>query len=148
MLSKDSFQSDLKEAMRNKDELKKRVIRMVLAALKLAEVERRKEADEQMLFSILQKEVNTRKEMIEDATRAGRDQMREILEKEIDFLSEYLPDPLTSEEIEALVRDTISEVGGTSLKDMGRVMKTLMPKVTGRAEGGVVSQVVKQMLSD
>jgi uncharacterized protein YqeY len=120
---------------------------MALAAVKLAEVERRAPLDEPALLAILQKEVKTRQEEIAQAKRAGRDDLVSAAEAELDVLLAYLPRPLTPEELEGLARQAIAETGASGPQDMGRVMKTLMPRVQTRADGRAVSDLVRTLLS-
>jgi hypothetical protein len=136
----------LKDAMRARDELRKSTIRMALAAIKNAEIERRAELDEPALLAILQKEVKLRREAIEDAQRAGREELVAEGEAEIAVLEEFLPQPLTLEELENLAREIIAEVGASSPREMGQVMKNLMPRIQGRADGKQASQIVQRLL--
>ncbi len=146
MNTKQRIQQALTEAMRNRDELRKRVLRLALLAIKMAEVEKGGELDEGALLAVLQKEVKERRETIEGARQAGREDLIAQAEAEIAVLQEFLPKPFTPEELETLVREVIAEVGATSPKDMGRVMKALMPRLQGRATGGEASQVVRRLL--
>lgn len=147
MKTKDKLTQDLKEALRAKDTLRKRTIRMVLAAIKNAEIDGKVELDEPGVYAIVQKEVKSRKETIEGAERAGRDDIISEAEAEIAILKGYLPQPLSIREIEQLARDAITETGAATPREMGNVMKQLMPQVQGRADGKTVSQIVRQLLS-
>ena len=140
------LESDLKEAIRARDDLRKRTLRMALSALKNAEIEKRGALDDIELLAILRKEVKTRRESIADAQRAGRNDLITSSEAEITVLEKYLPEPLSLEELETLARQAISEVGATSPQQMGQVMKILVPRVKGRVEGALVSQVVQKLL--
>ena len=146
MSTKTQLENDLKDAMRSGDELRKRTLRMALSAVKLAEVEKGTKLDEPAVLAILQKEIKTQREAIADAERAGRPDLVAEAVAQISQLESYLPQPLTSAEIEALARSAIDEVGATSAREMGQVMKVLMPRVQGRAEGAQVSQIVRQLL--
>ena len=146
MSTKTQLENDLKDAMRSGDELRKRTLRMALSAVKLAEVEKGTKLDEPAVLAILQKEIKTQREAIADAERAGRPDLVAEAVAQISQLESYLPQPLTSAEIEALARAAIDEVGATSAREMGQVMKVLMPRVQGRAEGAQVSQIVRQLL--
>ncbi len=146
MNTKQQLQEALKEAMRQRDDLQKRTLRLALAAIKLAEVEHGGELDESAVLSVLQKEIKARRETIEGAQRAGRDDLIADAEAEIAVLQEFLPPPLTPEALEALVREVIAEVGATSPRDMGKVMAALMPRLQGRATGKEASQVVRRLL--
>ena len=146
MNTKQQLQEALKEAMRQRDDLRKRTLRLALAAIKLAEVEHGGELDESAVLSVLQKEIKARRETIEGAQRAGRDDLIADAEAEIAVLQEFLPPPLTPEALEALVREVIAEVGATSPREMGKVMAALMPRLQGRATGKEASQVVRRLL--
>lgn len=146
MSTKQQLQDDLKDAMRSGDKLRKTTLRMALAAIKLAEVDNRGELDESAVLAILQKEVKARKEAISDAQRAGRPEIVAEAESEIEILKIYLPEQLTPEELIALAQDVIAEVGATSPREMGQVMKALMPRLQGRATGSEASKVVRELL--
>lgn len=148
MTDKKTLEEDLKAAMRAKDALVKRTLRGVLSAVKLEEVDKGKEINEEELIPILQREVKTRRESISDAQAAGREDIIREAEAEITVLEKYLPEPLTEGQLRALVEEAIEETGATDPQEMGKVMGAVMPKVQGRAEGKEVSQMVRSMLSD
>lgn len=142
------IEKDFKDALRAGDEQRKSTLRMVLSAIKLVEVDKGGPLEEGEVLVILQKEIKSRRETIADAEKAGRSDMISDLEAEISILEGYLPQALSQEEIEALAKEAIAIEGAASLQDMGKVMKVLMPKVQGRADGSLVSQTVRQLLSD
>ena len=142
------IESDFKDAMRAGDDLRKRTYRLVLSAIKLAEIDKGKFLEEPDVLVIIQKEIKSRRESIADAERADRADIVAEAEAEINILEAYLPQPLTQDEIEAMANEAIAEVGATSPKEMGKVMKVLMPRVQGRADGSQVSQTVRQLLVD
>ena len=146
MTSKADLENDLKDAMRTKDELRKTTLRMALAAIRMAEIEKRVDIDETAILGILQKEIKSRQEAIADAQRAGRQDLVAASQSEIGVLEKYLPQPLTEDELEALARQAIGEVSASSLREMGQVMKVLMPRLAGRASGNQASQVVRRLL--
>jgi len=148
MLSKSQLEDDLKQAMRAGDDLRKRTLRMALSAIKLAEVDKRRELEERELLAILRKEVKSRQETLVEARELGREDLAEAAQAEIEILRAYLPQPLKPEEIERIARDTIAEVGATAPQHMGKVMKDLMPRMQGRADGKLVSDIVRRLLSD
>jgi uncharacterized protein YqeY len=148
MNTKNRLENALKEAMRSKDELRKRTLRMALSAIRLAEVEKGKPSDEPMVLATLQKEIKTRQEAIADAERANRTDLASVNQEEIAFLQSFLPQPLSSEELEALARQAIAEAGATSAREMGGVMKLLVPRLQGRATGEQAGQVVRKLLAD
>ena len=140
------LENDLKLAIRAKDEIRKRPLRQVLSAIKLAEVEEGCQLSDQQVISIIQKEIKSQQESIADANRANRSDLIKNAEAEIAILEPYLPTQLSQEELEMLALEAINEVGAASLTEMGQVMKVLMPRIQGRAAGGNVSQVVRKLL--
>ncbi len=146
MLLKEKIQEQLKEAMKSRDKVKTRTLRMVIAALKNFEVEKMGEATDEEIIQIIQKEVKRRKEAIEEYKKAGREELAQSEREELEILMEYLPKQLTEDEIRSLALEVIKEVGASSLKDLGKVMKVIMPKVKGRADGKVVNRIVREIL--
>ncbi len=136
----------MQEALRKKDEVAKWTLRMVLTAVKLAEVERGEPLDEAALFAILNKEVKQRQETIDEARRAERNDLIPKLEAESEFLQGYLPEALSAEALHELAQKIIAETGASGPRDMGKVMQALMPRIAGRADGKTASQVVRELL--
>jgi len=146
MSTKTRLEADMREALRLGDNRRKSTLRMVLASLKLAEIDKRQALDEGEALAILQKEVKSRQESIADAERAGRPELAAEAQAEITILETYLPKPFTEAELEDLARQVIAEVGASSAREMGLVMKALMPRLEGRATGSQASQVVRILL--
>jgi hypothetical protein len=146
METKEQLTSALKDAMRAKDELRKRTIRQTMAAIKQIEIDKRLTLDEPGVLAVVQKEVKSRHEAIADAERAHRPDLVDEARAEIAVLESFLPKGLSPEELEALARQAIVEVGATSPREMGQVMKALMPRLQGRATGDQASQVVRKLL--
>lgn len=146
MTLKNQLEEDLKTAMRAGEDLRKSTLRMTLAAIRNAEIDQRGELSDGEVMRILQKEVKSRRETVEEAEQAGRTELAETTEAEIAILENYLPQQLSDAEVEALARQAIEEVGASSPAEMGQVMKVLMPQVQGRAEGAQVSRVVRELL--
>ncbi|MFN2150325.1 MAG: GatB/YqeY domain-containing protein [Anaerolineales bacterium] len=146
MNTKEKLSEALKDAMRSRDELRKRTVRMALAAIKNAEIDKNAPLDEPAMLAILQKEVKSRYETIEGAERARREDLITEAQNEIAVLEEFLPQPLSAEELEEIVKAAIAEVGATSPREMGKVMQAVMPKVQGRADGKEVNQIVRRIL--
>ncbi|MEJ2598848.1 MAG: GatB/YqeY domain-containing protein [Anaerolineales bacterium] len=146
MTLKADLENDLKDAMRAHDETRKSTLRMALAAIKLAEVEKHAALDEVATINILRKEVKSRQEAIADAQKAGRQDLEAAAQVEIGILEKYLPRSLSPDELEALARQVIDEVGATSAREMGQVMKVLIPRLAGQADGKQASQVVRKLL--
>lgn len=146
MSIKTQLNESMKEAMKSGDEVRKRTVRMVLAAVKQVEVDRRIELDDPAVVSLIQKEVKNRRESVEEAKQANRADLVEANEAEISVLQAFLPKAMPAEDLRALVQDAITETGASSLADMGKVMKTVMPKVAGRAPNDMVSATVRELL--
>ena len=146
MSIKVQLQDDLKDAMRSKDEVRKRTTRLALASIKLAEVDKG-ELDEADELAIIQKEIKQRQETIEDARRSGHSELIEENQAEIGILMEYLPKQLTNTELEEMARQAVEEVGATDMSGMGQVMKVLVPRLAGRATGQQASQAVRKLLA-
>ena len=146
MDTKAKLESDLKDGMRSGDDTRKRTIRMVLAAIKQTEIDKQVTLDETGVIGILQKEVKTRRESLEEAQKAGRADLAASTEAEIQVLNGYLPQAMDPAELTALAESVIAEVGATTPADMGKVMKALLPRVAGRAANDQVSLVVRGLL--
>jgi uncharacterized protein YqeY len=146
MDKKTELNNAVKEAMKAGDEVRKRTLRMVLAAIKQVEVDRRISIDDAAVLSILQKEIKLRKEALAEAKKASREDLAVDAQAEIDVLNVFLPQGLGAEELRALVHATILETGAAAPADMGKVMKALLPKIAGRAPGDQVSALVRELL--
>lgn len=146
MTLKQEIQTALTQAMKNRDEGRKIPLRLVMSAVKEAEIDKREELTDGEVLRILQKETKSLLDTIADAEKAGRPDLIEQAEAELAVLKEFLPEEFSAEKVEMLVRETIAEIGASSMADMGAVMKALMPKIQGRADGGQVSQLVRQQL--
>lgn len=146
-MNKEMLEAELKEAMRSKDEVRKRTLRMTLSAIKLAEIDRQEDLDEPAILGILQRELKSRQETVEEARKANRDDLLESTLAEIEILQVYLPQPMEEDELAELVQRVIKEVDASSPQDMGKVMKVLMPQIQGRADGKAASDLVRELLS-
>ena len=146
MTTKAQLENALKDAMRSRDEVRKRTLRMTLSAIRLVEIDKGKPLDEQGILAVLQKEVKSRQEAISEAQHAGRPELQAEAEAEIQVLENYLPQQLSDEELETLAKQAIAEVGATSAREMGQVMQVLVPRLQGRASGGQASQAVRKLL--
>lgn len=147
MSIKTNIEKDIIDAMRSGDVLRKNTLRMALSAIKLAEIEKGSSLDDAVVMTVLQKEIKSRRETILDAERAKRPDLVADAEAEIALLETYLPTQLSQQELDSMAQDAIDEVGATSTREIGLVMKVLLPRVQGRAEGSMVSQVVRQLLA-
>lgn len=132
--------------MKARDEDTKRTLRLVMSAVKLAEVEMGQELDDARLLSILQKEVKTREDIIEESKKANRDDLVQSAQRELDILNKFLPQQMSPEELKALVKSVVDEVGATEMRDMGKVMSLLIPRLEGRASGQDASKAVRELL--
>jgi uncharacterized protein YqeY len=146
MVLKEDLQAELKQAIRSGDHLRRDTIRMVLAAIKLAEVEKRGSLDQNAILSVFQKEVKVQQEAIEDAQKAGREDLINTMNAKLKILETYLPEPLSEDEVRHLAQDVIEEINAQTPQDMGNVMKALMPRVQGRIDGKIVNQIVRSLL--
>lgn len=145
---KEQFLQELKEAMREKDEIRKNTITLLRSAILQVEKDTQKELSDDEIIGIISKEVKKRKDSISDYEKADRNDIIDNLNKEIEILSKYLPKQLSKEEIDTLVDESIKIVGATSPKDMGKVMQDLRPKTNGKADGKLVSEIVKTKLNN
>ena len=146
MSIKSQLNESMKDAMRSGDEVRKRTVRMALAAVKQAEVDKRVELDDMAVIHLLQKEVKNRRESLEEARKANRPDLVEANEAEIRVLEAFLPKAMPEEELRALVQAAIAETGAASPADMGKVMKTVLANVAGRAPNERVSATVRELL--
>lgn len=152
MSLREQLASDLKEAMRARDETRKRTLRSVIAAIKQAETQldsagQRVTLDDEDVLAILAKQAKQRQESITEYGKAGREDLVAEEQAELEILEEYLPRQLSRDEIEVEARQAIAEVGATGRQDMGKVMRLLMDRLRGRADGKVVNQVVTELLA-
>lgn len=147
MSLKDRLMSDFKEAMKAKDEIRKNTVSFARAAIKQYEVDNREELDDQGVIAILSKQVKMRKDALSDFEKAGRTDLLDAYNKEIEILMEYLPKQLTEEEITEIVKATAAELGiEGGRQNMGKLIGAVMPKVKGLADGGVVKKIVEGLL--
>jgi len=144
---KTQLRDELKDSMKSGNKLRKKVVRMALAEVKNAEIEKGEELDQPEVLGILQKEVKARGETIEGAVKAKRPDLIKAAEAEIAILKEFLPEALSEEELRTLIEEVVAQVGANSMRDMGQVMGALMPQVKGRADGKVANQMVREILS-
>lgn len=149
-MTKQQLQEELKQAMLAKEQLKTSVLRLLLSALNYYEIQKGGAgyvASEEDVLAVLQKEAKQRKESIEQFNNAGRQELVDKETSELEILQKYLPAQMSKEEISSLVEQAINEVGAKTLADMGKVMQALMPKTKGKADGSLVSKIVKEELN-
>ena len=137
----------LEDAMREGDTSRRDTLRLILSSLQGAEKELQRPLSEDEELQVLQRERKKRLEAAGVAERLGREEQADKEEDELEVLENYMPEPLSEEELEEIVDDVIAEVGATSMRDIGRVMADVMPQVAGRADGSAVSQIVREKLA-
>lgn len=142
-----SIEAELKRAMKERDSARRDALRLILNALRGAEKELRRPLHREEELQVLQRERKRRLEAIEAYRAAGREEQAQAEQYELSVLEEFAPEPLSEEELEQIVDNVIAEVGATSLRDLGRVMADVMPQVAGRADGALVSQMVREKLA-
>jgi uncharacterized protein YqeY len=141
------IEDELAEAMRARDGLRRDALRLILSNLRAAEKELQRELHDEEELQVLQREKKKRIEAAEAFRSGGNEERAEREEQELGVIEEFMPEPLSEEELETIIDDAIAECGATSLRDLGRVMADVMPQVSGRADGGQVSQLVREKLA-
>jgi uncharacterized protein len=142
-----TLEAELKEAMAARDSERRDTLRLILASLRSAQKELQRPLHDDEELQVLQRERKRRTEAAEAFRAGGREEQAESEEQELAVLEEFMPEPLSEEELEEIVDDAIAEVGATSMRDIGRVMADVMPQVAGRADGSAVSQLVREKLA-
>jgi uncharacterized protein len=141
------IEDELKQARLARDNERRDALSLILASLRSAEKELQRPLSDDEELQVLQRERKRRLEAAEAYDQAGREELADAEEFELDVLEEFMPEPLDEDELEEIVDDVIAEVGATSLRDLGRVMADVMPQVSGRADGSTVSQLVREKLA-
>lgn len=148
MSLQEQISAALKDAMRARDEVKMATLRLVLTAIKNREKEARSLLEDQEVISVITTQIKQRRESIEQYRQAGREDLAQREESELQILQGYMPEQVSEEEISNTLDEIIAEVGAVSMKDMGKVMKAAMAKLAGKAEGGAINAMVKEKLSN
>ncbi len=143
----DRIKNDMIKAMKEQDKFRLSVIRMIKASVDKERIDKKIEITDEVVIDVLAKELKTREESRLEFSKAGRTDLVEDLDKEIEIIKEYLPEPLTEEEIDKIINDAFKETEASSIKDMGKVMKLVTPKVKGRCDMKEVSNKIKEKLS-
>lgn len=147
MSLKEKLSADFKEALKTKDTTRKNVVNMARAAIKQYEVDHREELDDEGIIDVLTKQVKMRKDALADFEKAGRNDLLEVYKAEIEILQTYLPKQLSADEVLEIVKKAVEDNGIEPIKkNMGQVMKTVMPLVKGKADGGIVKKAVDSLL--
>lgn len=144
---KEKLMEDLKEAMKEKQTLRKNVVQMIRAAILQVEKDKQIELEDNQILEIIVKEAKKRKDSLSDYEKSGREDLINQVKEEIEIISEYLPKQLTREEITEIVKQVIEETGATSIKDMGKVMKSAKEKMGATADGKTINEVVRELLN-
>ena len=143
----EDIEKDLKNSLKAKDEIRISTLRMVRSAIKYKEVEQRKKLEDDEILKVLSSLVKQHKDSIEEYRKGGREDLVERETRELEILQSFMPAQLTEEELTPAVARIIAELGASSMKDMGRVMKMAMERFTGRADGKRINEIVKKLLS-
>ena len=143
---KSKINEAMKDAMRNKDKERLGTVRLALSEIKRVEVDERIDPDDARITSILDKMVKQRRESIKQFQDGGRQELADKEQAEIDVLQEFLPQPLTDDEVDAIIKAAIEQTGAASMQDMGKVMGAVKPQVVGRADMGAISGKIKSLL--
>ncbi len=141
------LQTEMKNALKSKNTDRLSVLRMLISEIKKEQIDKKRKLSDSEILAVIQRYAKQRRDAIEQYKKANRQDLVEKEQKELNIVLEFLPKQLTEEEIIKIVNETIEEVGATSIKDMGKVMKSVMEKVKGRADGSLVSKIVKEKLS-
>lgn len=147
MSLKDKLMSDLKESMKSKDKLRKNVITMVRASIKQKEVDERTELTDKDILGIISKQYKEKKSSIEEFKKGNREDLVKQAEDEMKILLHYLPEQLSEKELTKIIKEVIDSENISSMKDMGQLMKSVMPKVQGKADGQTVNKIAKELLN-
>ena len=143
----EDIEDELKDAMRARDAGRRDALRLILNALKGSQKDMQRPLTEEEELQVLQRERKKRVEAAEAFRAGGREEQADAEEAELEILEEFMPEPLSEDEVEEIVDDVIAEVGATSMADLGRVMADVMPQIAGRADGSTVSQIVREKLA-
>jgi len=147
MSMKETLAADMKTAMKEKDVTKKRTVQMVRAAILQKEKDERIVLNDNDVIEVIAKEVKSRKDVLPEYRKSGRDDLIADLEQEIAILMDYLPPQLSQDELTEIVKEGIKETNASSMKEMGKIMAYVMPKITGRADGKAVNAIVRELLA-
>lgn len=146
MSIKEKLRADLVTAMKARAELKVSTLRLITSAIKNKEIDERKEIDDDGVLAVLTTAAKQRRDSIEQFEKGGRQDLADKEKAELVIIQEYLPQQLSKDEVAAFIKEAIAETGAAGAKDMGKVMKALMPKVKGKADGKLVNELVKELL--
>ncbi len=146
MALKEKLLEDMKVAMREKDTVKKDTVQLVRAAVLQIEKDKKITLDDEGILDIISKEVKRRRDSIPDYEKGERQDIIKVIKSEIEILLKYLPQQLTEEELEVIIKKAVDDTGASSMKDIGKIMQEVMPKVKGKADGRMINQIIKKLL--
>lgn len=146
MSLKEQLADDLKTAMKEKDLVRKNVVQFIRAGILQVEKDKQITLDDAGVIEVIAKQLKQHRNTLPDYEKSGREDLIAELKAEMDVLTQYLPKPLTEDELRAIVADAVQETGASSMKDMGKVMAAVKPKTAGRADGKMINEIAKQML--
>lgn len=147
MSIKDKLMADLKDAMKSHNKLRKDVITLIRSAIKQREVDERIELTDEDILTIISKQLKEKKSSIEDFKKGNREDLVKQTEDEMEILLEYLPKQLSQEDLKVIVKDAIDKENISSMKDIGKLMKAVMPQVKGKADGNAVNKIARELLN-
>lgn len=147
MSLKEQLAIDLKSAMKDKDTVRKNVVQMIRAGVLQIEKDKKVTLDDNGVLEVIAKQLKQRKDAMPDYEKSGRSDLIAELKAEIGYLMEYLPEQLSEEELTEIVKAAVAETGASSVRDMGKIMGAVLPKVQGRADGRMINEIAKKLLS-
>ncbi len=146
MTIKEKLQIDLKDAMVNKDTIRKNVVQLIKAGVLQVEKDKRITLDDEGVLDVIAKQLKQRRDSLPDYEKSGREDLIAQLKREMELLMEYLPKQLSHDELVEIVKTAVSETGATTIKDMGKIMAAVMPKTKGRADGKEINLIARELL--
>ena len=146
MSLKDKLALDLKQAMKDKDTIRKNVVQLIRSGVLQIEKDKQITLDDEGVLEVIAKQLKQRRDSMSDYEKSGREDLINQLKTEIDLLMEYLPRQLTAEELEVIVKDAVEKTGASSIKDMGKIMAAVMPQTKGRADGKAINEIARRLL--
>lgn len=147
MSMKETLAGDLKAAMKEKDAIRKNTVQMIRTAVLQYEKDNLKELDDNGIIEVIAKELKKRRDVLPEYEKSGREDLIDGIKREIEILLAYLPEQLSEEELTEIIKESIMEVGATSVKDIGAIMKNVMPKTKGRADGKAINAIIRNLLA-
>ena len=148
MSLKEQLAADLKDAMKNKETIRKNVVQLIRSGVLQIEKDKKITLDDEGVLDVIAKQLKQRRDSLPDYEKSGREDLIAELKTEMDILMGYLPKQLTREELEEIVKAAVAETGASSVKDMGKIMSAVMPKTKGRADGKVINEIARALLAN